>query len=145
MPTRQQDLGWVLDQLLTVEPDVQFAVAVSADGLVLAHSTGIERDDADRLAAIISGMSALSGRMCHDADGQAVIHTVITMVDRVALIIGIPGPVAGALVAVTNTGAPNIGRVGFACAELVQRLGHTLATAPASPVPHAVPTVHARQ
>lgn len=53
-----------LDQLLTamVErvADVNHAVVLSEDGLVVSKSTAFVRDDAERLAATASGLMSLS-------------------------------------------------------------------------------------
>ena len=62
--TTTQDLGWLLANFADRVPGVAHAVAVSADGLLLAASRDLPRDRADQLSAIASG-AADSGR-----DGQ---------------------------------------------------------------------------
>ena len=53
--TTTQDLGWLLANFADRVPGVAHAVAVSADGLLLASSRDLPRDRADQLAAIASG------------------------------------------------------------------------------------------
>ncbi|WP_327007713.1 roadblock/LC7 domain-containing protein [Dactylosporangium sp. NBC_01737] len=131
---RQAELGWVLDGLLNAQRDVRHAVAVSADGMLVARTAGIDPADAERLAATVAGMASLTSGLCRSFAGEAVIHTAVTMVGGMALIIGIPGPAAGSL-AVLTTANPDIGAVGYACAELVKKLGAALSVPPAAGVP----------
>ncbi|MFF7360059.1 roadblock/LC7 domain-containing protein [Streptomyces sp. NPDC008125] len=53
------DLSWVLDDVLQV-PGARHAILVSADGLLLASSADIGRDDAETVAAAMSSMQSLS-------------------------------------------------------------------------------------
>ena len=53
------DLSWILNDVLQV-PGAQHAILVSADGLLLASSDGIGRDDAETVAAAMSSMQSLS-------------------------------------------------------------------------------------
>ncbi|WP_128374771.1 roadblock/LC7 domain-containing protein [Streptomyces cavernae] len=53
------DLSWVLNDVLQVR-GARHAILVSADGLLLAQSSEIERDDAETNAAAMSSMQSLS-------------------------------------------------------------------------------------
>lgn len=72
-----------LDQLLTglVErvADVNQAVVLSEDGLVVSKSTGFLRDDAERLAATASGLMSLSKGVSMDFRGGPVRQALIEM------------------------------------------------------------------
>ena len=46
-------LAWLLEDLEI--PGVRFAVLLSEDGLRIAHSRGVSKDDAERFAAAASG------------------------------------------------------------------------------------------
>ena len=48
--TSTQDLGWLLANFADRVPGVAHAIAVSADGLLLAASRDLPRDRADQLA-----------------------------------------------------------------------------------------------
>ncbi len=45
------ELSWILQDFTGRVPEVTRAIAVSVDGLALAYA-GLDRDEADRLAAI---------------------------------------------------------------------------------------------
>ncbi|MFE7135460.1 roadblock/LC7 domain-containing protein [Streptomyces sp. NPDC057638] len=64
--TRQQ-LVWLLDQL--VSPGVVSATLAATDGLVLSHTDGISRDDAEALAAAVSGLWSLGRAQSHLVGG----------------------------------------------------------------------------
>lgn len=53
------DLGWLLDELVAA-PEARNAILLSADGLMTASSQNLDRDLADRVAAMASGMQSLS-------------------------------------------------------------------------------------
>src|SRR5690606_15093072 len=84
-----------LDQLLTglVErvADVNQAVVLSEDGLVVSKSTGFLRDDAERLAATASGLMSLSKGVSMDFRGGPVRQALIEMANSY-LILTAAGP-----------------------------------------------------
>ncbi|AJE84871.1 MULTISPECIES: roadblock/LC7 domain-containing protein [Streptomyces] len=53
------DLSWALNDVLQVR-GARHAILVSSDGLLLEHSSEFGRDDAETVAAAISGMQSLS-------------------------------------------------------------------------------------
>ncbi|MCT4351656.1 roadblock/LC7 domain-containing protein [Streptomyces sp. Je 1-79] len=53
------DLSWMLDSALEI-PGALHAVLVSADGLLMARTRDFEKDNADTVAAAMSGMQSLS-------------------------------------------------------------------------------------
>ncbi|WP_030526079.1 roadblock/LC7 domain-containing protein [Nocardia rhamnosiphila] len=48
------DLSWLLEELVSGLPDAESAVLLSTDGLLMGHSTGLERTEAERFAAMAS-------------------------------------------------------------------------------------------
>ncbi|GAA3854397.1 MULTISPECIES: roadblock/LC7 domain-containing protein [Streptomyces] len=52
------DLSWVLNDVLEVR-GARHAILVSADGLLMQRSDGIDRDDAERNAAAMSSLQSL--------------------------------------------------------------------------------------
>ncbi|MEV0161886.1 roadblock/LC7 domain-containing protein [Nonomuraea fuscirosea] len=52
------DMSWALNRLCE-EPGVLNALLFTSDGLVMAHSHGLDRDDADRTAATLAGLNSL--------------------------------------------------------------------------------------
>ncbi|WP_280216714.1 roadblock/LC7 domain-containing protein [Nocardia neocaledoniensis] len=53
-------LDWLLDNLVGRMPGAQHAVVLSADGLALAGSSGLGREDAEHLAAMASAIHSLA-------------------------------------------------------------------------------------
>lgn len=65
------DLSWMLDSALEI-PGALHAVLISADGLLMARTKDFDKDDADRVAAAMSGVQSLSrslGFFCEDSGG----------------------------------------------------------------------------
>lgn len=63
------DLSWMLDSALEI-PGALHAVLISADGLLMARTKDFDKDDADRVAAAMSGVQSLSrslGFFCEDS------------------------------------------------------------------------------
>ena len=52
------DQNWMLDEVTGVQ-GIRYAVVLSADGLVKAHSADTSRDDAERLAAACAGLKSI--------------------------------------------------------------------------------------
>ncbi|MFF0149425.1 hypothetical protein ATK36_3809 [Amycolatopsis sulphurea] len=59
-PPTAQSFAWLIDRFALHTAGALAAIAVSADGLLIAGSQGLDRADADRLAATCSAMLALA-------------------------------------------------------------------------------------
>jgi uncharacterized protein len=55
-----QSFNWLVNRFANDTSGVLAAIAVSSDGLLIAMSTGLERENADRLGAISSAMLSLA-------------------------------------------------------------------------------------
>jgi predicted regulator of Ras-like GTPase activity (Roadblock/LC7/MglB family) len=121
-------LGWMLDDVMKM-PETLYAILLSADGLLMAHSQRISRADADRNAAAMSGLQALArsaAEFCGETpDGwrQTVNEFSGGFVFLVAA-----GP--GAYLAVSATDKVDMEGVSSRLHELVQRLGQELTSPP---------------
>ena len=58
--TRVDDVNWLLENFVASTQGVERAVGVSSDGLLMAISAPLYRAEADKLAAVISGMTSLA-------------------------------------------------------------------------------------
>ena len=93
-------LGWLLEDLSV--PGVRFAVLLSDDGLRIAHSAGISRDDAERFAAAASGLRSLGKALGEFCGGpQTGIRQNVTEYDDGMIFITAAGD--GALLGVSTT------------------------------------------
>jgi predicted regulator of Ras-like GTPase activity (Roadblock/LC7/MglB family) len=122
--TRQNiDLDWLLDDLVDRVPAARQAVVLSADGLLLGASAGLDRSDAEHLCAMASGFSSLArGASRHLAAGP-VRQTVVEM-ESAYLLVTAAGQ--GTCLAVVSDADADIGLVAYEMAMLVIRVGDNL-------------------
>ncbi|WP_128378039.1 roadblock/LC7 domain-containing protein [Streptomyces cavernae] len=124
------ELGWLLDDLTERVEHVRHALVLSSDGLVTGASKGLQREDAEHLAAVSSGLHSLakgSGR--HFGAGQ-VRQTMVEFDDAV-LFVTAAG--AGSCLCVLSTAEADIGQVAYEMTLLVNRVGEHLAVDARSP------------
>lgn len=117
-------LGWMLDDALRM-PETRYAILLSADGLLIAHSEGIPRDEAERQAAGMSGLQSLArstAGFCGDPD--TVWHQTVTEFEAGYVFLVAAG--ANAYLAVSASPAVDMEAVSYRLQELVQRLGKEL-------------------
>lgn len=121
-------LGWMLDDALRM-PETRHGILLSADGLLMAHSERIGRDDAERQAAGMSGLQSLArctAEFC--GDPATTWRQTVTEFDDGYVFLVAAGP--GAYVAVSATQHVDMEAVSYRLQELVQRLGKELTTPP---------------
>ncbi|MBC6457370.1 roadblock/LC7 domain-containing protein [Actinomadura sp. HBU206391] len=121
-------LGWMLDDALRM-PETRHAVLLSADGLLMAHSERISRDDAERHAAGMAGLQSLArstAGFCGDPNTRW--RQTVTEFDGGYVFLVAAG--TGAYLAVSATENVHMEAVSFRLHELVQRLGKELTTPP---------------
>lgn len=120
-------LGWMLKDLDV--PGVRFTVLLSEDGLRIAHSEGIDKDDAERFAAAASGLRSLGkalGEFCGTARNS--VRQNMTEYDEGMIFITAAGE--GALIGVSTTTEIDVGLLAHRLNELATRVGHELASLP---------------
>jgi predicted regulator of Ras-like GTPase activity (Roadblock/LC7/MglB family) len=128
-----QDLNWLLDDLASRVEHFRKAVILSRDGLAIASSTGLCRDDAERLSALAAGMQSLaSGAGQHFGVGE-VRQTIIEL-EQALLFITAAGQ--GSCLAVLCPANADAGLVAYEMAMLVKRAGPHLAARPRFPASH---------
>jgi predicted regulator of Ras-like GTPase activity (Roadblock/LC7/MglB family) len=121
--TTTQDLGWLLANFADRVPGVAHAVAVSADGLLLASSRDLPRDRADQLAAIASGLVSLTQGASRCFEAGPVRETVVEMECGILLLMSISD---GSSLAVLAAPACDIGQIAYEMTMLVDRVGQML-------------------
>jgi predicted regulator of Ras-like GTPase activity (Roadblock/LC7/MglB family) len=130
MTTRQsadpRNFNWLIDNFVRNTDGVRDAVAVSSDGLLIAASEGLDRDSADRLAALVSGLASLSrsASRYYDFDGLRLI--MIEMNRGFLLVSTITD---GSCIAVLAGENCDIGLIGYEMAVLADRAGGLLTPA----------------
>lgn len=121
-------LGWMLDDTLRM-PQTRHAILFSADGLLIAHSERIGRDDAERAAAGLSGLQSLArGTAEFCGDPATVWRQTVSEFDDGYVFLVAAGP--RAFLAVSASQHVDMEAVSYRLQELVQRLGKELTSPP---------------
>jgi predicted regulator of Ras-like GTPase activity (Roadblock/LC7/MglB family) len=123
-------LSWLLDNLVNQVEQVEQAIILSRDGLVVASSRGLTREDSDHLSALAAGLQSLArGAVEHFSAGY-VRQTIIEM-EKAFLFVIAAGK--GTCLAVLTAAEPNVGVIAYEMAMLVRRMGKHLAAEPRFP------------
>ncbi|MEU8131882.1 roadblock/LC7 domain-containing protein [Streptodolium elevatio] len=122
------DLGWMLDEALRV-PEARHAILLSADGMLRAHSRGIDRDEADRQAAALSGLQSISRSTSAFADPRETRWRQ-TLVEFDGGYVFLVAAGTGAYLAVSASEHVDMESVTYAMQKLVDRLGKELTSPP---------------
>jgi predicted regulator of Ras-like GTPase activity (Roadblock/LC7/MglB family) len=118
-----RNLNWLVQSFVRDVPGARDAMVVSADGLAFATSDGLDRQDADRLAAVASGLISLAYGTAARFRGGAV-HEIIIEMD--ALFLFVSGISDGSCLCVIADAGCDVGLIGYEMAVLVERAGMVL-------------------
>ncbi|MBD9734522.1 roadblock/LC7 domain-containing protein [Streptomyces sp. NPDC012461] len=122
------DLSWMLDSALEI-PGALHAVLISADGLLMARTKDFDKDDADRVAAAMSGVQSLSrtlGFFCEDP--QHRWRQTLVEFDGGWVFLISAGE--GAYLGVSASPDVDMADITFRMQQLVAQLGKQLTTPP---------------
>ncbi|MDG9725058.1 MULTISPECIES: roadblock/LC7 domain-containing protein [unclassified Streptomyces] len=122
------DLSWMLDSALEI-PGALHAVLISADGLLMARTQDFDKDDADRVAAAMSGVQSLSRTLaffCEDPN-QAWRQTLVEFDGGWVFLISAG---EGAYLGVSASPEVDMADITFRMQQLVAQLGKRLTTPP---------------
>lgn len=122
-----QGLSWLLDEFANRVNEVEHAVMLSIDGLLMASSQQLGRDEAEHLCAVASGFQSLARGAGRRFGGGGVRQTIIEM-ETAFLFVTAAG--RGACLAVLATETADVGLVAYEMALLVTRVGKHLSMAP---------------
>ena len=117
------NVNWLVSNFVERVPGVTEAIVVSADGLPMAKSTGLDRDAADRFAAVASGLIGLAYGAAGRFGGGRVNEIIVEMEHAFIFVTGISDGSCLAVVAATSC---DVGLVGYEMAVLVERVGPVL-------------------
>ncbi|MER5603274.1 roadblock/LC7 domain-containing protein [Streptomyces sp. NPDC002265] len=127
--TADEKLTWLIEGLLERTPGARHALVLSRDGLKLCRTKELTVDQADHLAAIASGLQALShGASVEFGDGSGGVRSSMTEFHGGTLFIVEAGE--GAHLAVVTTEDADAGLIGHNMSELVEQLGEHLTAPP---------------
>ena len=123
-------LSWLLDNLVNQVEHAEKAVILSSDGLVVASSRGLNREDGEHLSALAAGVQSLARGAGMHFRGGNVRQTIIEM-EKAFLFVMAAGK--GTCLAVLTSADPSVGLIAYEMAMLVRRMGRYLAAEPRLP------------
>jgi predicted regulator of Ras-like GTPase activity (Roadblock/LC7/MglB family) len=126
------NLTWMLESLVDQTAGASHALVLSRDGLKLCHTSALDIDKADQLAAIAAGVQALSqGASVEFGDGTGGVRQSMTEFHGGILFIVEAGE--GAHLAVLAAEDADVGLIGHRMNELVEQIGAFLTSPPRQP------------
>lgn len=117
------NLNWLVAKFAEQVVSVRQAVVVSSDGLPLAVSEHVERETAERLAAVASGMIGLAYGSAGRFGAGAVSNVIVEMERGWLFVTGIRD---GSLMCVVTDKHADIGTLGYEIAVFADRAGDVL-------------------
>lgn len=117
------NVNWLIANFAQRVPGVSHAVVVSADGLPMALTPGLDRAAGDRFSAVASGIIGLAYGAATGFGGGTVNECIIEMTNAFLFVTGISD---GSSLAVMATADCDVGLVGYEMALLVERCGAVL-------------------
>ncbi|HWB89933.1 MAG TPA: roadblock/LC7 domain-containing protein [Acidimicrobiia bacterium] len=123
MTSAADNLNWLLGRLCDTVPGIRQAVVVSSDGLALAKSEGVDRETAERLAAVSSGMIGLAYGSAGRFGAGPVSNVIIEMQNGWLFVTGIRD---GSLICCLTEKDIDMGAIAFEMSIFVQRVGDSL-------------------
>jgi predicted regulator of Ras-like GTPase activity (Roadblock/LC7/MglB family) len=128
-------LGWLLDNLVSRVTNVSQALILSRDGLVVARSQGMNQEQAEHLSALAAGVHSLARGTGQQVGGGEVRQTIIEMESAFMFVMAAG---RGTCLAVLAQAGANLGVMAYEMAMLVRRMGTHLTAAPRPPEHPAV-------
>ena len=121
-----REFSWMLRSFVEQTAGVDGAVAVSSDGLLMAMSSTLTREDAEPVAAIISGLVSLGRGAAGHLGFEGLERMVVGMRRGVLLVASVSD---GSAMGVIARAGCDIGAVGYQMTLLVERAGTLLTPA----------------
>jgi predicted regulator of Ras-like GTPase activity (Roadblock/LC7/MglB family) len=120
-------LGWLLDNLVSRVANVRQALVLSRDGLVVAMSQTMSKEQGDHLSALAAGVHSLARGTGQQVGGGEVRQTIIEM-ESAFLFVMAAG--RGTCLAVLASADANLAVMAYEMVMLVRRMGLHLTAAP---------------
>jgi predicted regulator of Ras-like GTPase activity (Roadblock/LC7/MglB family) len=121
--TGTRNWGYLLDQLCDQVPAISHALAVASDGLMIAASRHLLKDNADKLSAFTSGISSLTTGASKIMNGGVVEQNVTEMAGGYLIVMAIGD---GSILTVLAAKDCDLGQVSYEMATLIDRSGAAL-------------------
>jgi uncharacterized protein len=119
------DIAWLVNDLVERVAHVEHAVVLSADGLLIARSSGLDRDDAEHMSAVAAGLHGLARGAGRRFARGGVRQTIIEM-EAGFLFVSAGGN--GACIAVLGSEKADVGLIAYEMEMIVARVGQYLSS-----------------
>ncbi|MFI0483182.1 roadblock/LC7 domain-containing protein [Actinomadura sp. 9N215] len=126
------ELNWLLNDFAQRVTNVRQAVILSRDGLAVAASGELGREDAEHLSALASGVQSLARGAGRHFGGGNVRQSIIEM-DALLLFVSAAGD--GTCLAVLADAEADAGLVAYEMAVLIKRAGRHMQASPRAGTP----------
>jgi predicted regulator of Ras-like GTPase activity (Roadblock/LC7/MglB family) len=120
-----RDLAWLLDDLVDRVAHAEKGIVLSNDGLLIAKSKDLSREDAEHLAAAASGFQSLARGTGRYIGGGTVRQTIVEL-EKAFFFVTAAGK--GACLAVQAAADADVGLIAYEMARLVTSVGKYLST-----------------
>ena len=128
--TPVRDLAWLLDDLSDRVPDFRRAVILSRDGLLIAASKDLSREDGEHLSAVAAAVQSLAAGTGDRFAAGRVRQTIIELEQGLFFLIAAG---EGSCLAALCPAQADAGSVAYEMAMLVKRARPHLAALPRNP------------
>jgi predicted regulator of Ras-like GTPase activity (Roadblock/LC7/MglB family) len=118
-----QNVSWMLDHFVRETAGVEQVIGVSSDGLLMAMSVQMERGDADKLGATVSGMTTLATSASRLLKKGGLTQVITEFAEGYLVASLISGRACLGVVAGREC---DLGLVGYETTMLVDRVGAVL-------------------
>jgi len=123
LSSNAQDFNWLIDDFVKSTAGVTDAIAVSSDGLLIASSKSLAREDAEQVAAIVTGMVSLSEGAARSFGFNGLQQVIVSMHGGYMFVSSIS---LGSALGVVATSGCDIGLIGYQTSLLVEKTGELL-------------------
>lgn len=123
--TSSKDLAWLLDDLVERVAHAERGIVLSNDGLLIARSSDLAREDAEHLAAAAAGIQSLARGTGRYIGGGTVRQTIVEL-ETAFFFVTAAGN--GACLAVQASADADVGLIAYEMARLVTSVGKFLST-----------------
>lgn len=120
-----RDLAWLLDDLVDRVAHAERGIVLSNDGLLIAASKDLSREEAEHLAAAAAGFQSLARGTGRYIGGGTVRQTIIEL-EKAYFFVTAAGK--GACLAVQASADADVGLIAYEMARLVTSVGKFLST-----------------
>jgi predicted regulator of Ras-like GTPase activity (Roadblock/LC7/MglB family) len=125
--TAGPDLSWLLDDLAARVDQIKQAVILSRDGLAVAASRNLKREEAEHLSALAAGVQSLA-RGAGEHFGLGEVRQIVIELEQAFLFV--TAAAHGSCLAVLCPSDADAGLIAYEMAMLVKRAGPHLAAQP---------------